>query len=125
MDDFITLADHLCLTRNESQIIDVLVDHDLFFRDLSLSQAAAFLHDEDFHLVLYFADDRDRGFQMYVVQDFSVNVLAMIQLSGVFRDLIGAGYQYQLFASAKAKTDQMIHMAATFRALFQKTLPDF
>jgi hypothetical protein len=112
------LTPNLYLTNRDVEIIDALVDNGAFFKDLSRSQVASFMQGEDFHLVLYFADDYDRGFTMYVVEHFSEHVDDLIFLSETFDSMLKRGFNYRIFGAAKSKVDHMVHMAPTFRAMF-------
>jgi len=118
------ITPNLYLTCEEVGIIDNLVDHNEMPKDLSRDHAIAFFAGEDLHLVLYFADCQDRGFQMYVVHDFSVNVEDMHLLSNSLSRLIQGGYKQHVIENAKGRIDQMIYMAGTFRALFGKKETD-
>lgn len=114
------LTPNLYVTNNDVEIIDALVDNRAMFKSFSHSQTTSFMRGEDFHLVLFFADDYDRGFTMYVVEDFSVRVDDLLQLAGALQELLNQGYNYKLFHAAKSQVEQMIHMAPTFRAMFGK-----
>lgn len=118
------LTPNLYITNRDMEIIDVLVDNGAFFKDLSRSQVTSFMQGEDFHLVLYFADDYDRGFTMYVVERFSEHVDDLSFLSETFDSLIRRGFNYRIFGTAKSKVDHMIHMAPTFRAMFGRREAD-
>ena len=118
------ITPNLYLTRDEEFIIDNLVDFNEMPKDLSRDHSIAFFAGEDLHLVLYFANCQDRGFQMYVVRDFSVNVEDMYLLSNSLSRLIQNGYKQHLIENAKGRIDQMIYMAGTFRALFGKKATD-
>ena len=120
----VQITPQLYLTREEVSIIDSLVDHDEMPKDLGNDHAIAYFSGQDFHLVLYFADQHDRGFQMYVVEDFSVNVETMHLLSNSLSQLIQGGYKQHVVENAKGRVDQMIYMAGTFRALFGKKQAD-
>ncbi len=114
------LTPTLYVTNNDVEIIDALVDNGAMFKSFSQSQVTSFLRGEDFHLVLFFADDYDRGFTMYIVEDFSVRVDDLIQLANAMQELIRQGYSYKVFSAAKGRVEHMIHMAPTFRAMFGK-----
>lgn len=118
------LTPSLYVTNNDVEIIDALVDNGEMFKSFSQSQVTSFLRGEDFYLVLFFADDYDRGFTMYVVEDFSVRVDDLLQLAGAMQELLRQGYSYKVFSAAKSKVEQMIHMAPTFRAVFGKKEPE-
>jgi hypothetical protein len=118
------LTPSLYVTNNDVEIIDALVDHGAMFKSFSQSQVTSFLSGRDFYLVLFFADDYDRGFTMYVVEDFSVRVDDLLQLANAMRELLRQGYSYKVFSAAKSKVEQMIHMAPTFRAMFGKKEPE-
>jgi hypothetical protein len=114
------ITSNLCLTRQEVTIIDHLVDYNEMPKDFNQDRAITFFVGEDLHLVLYFSEQADRGFQMYIVRDFSVNVDDMCLLSNSLSHLIRSGYKQHIIENAKGRIDQMIYMAGTFRALFGK-----
>jgi hypothetical protein len=122
--DTVWITPNLCLTREEVTIIDHLVDYQEMPKDLGRDHAVSFFVGEDLHLVLYFSDHADRGFQMYIVRDFSVNVEDMCLLSNSLSELIRSGYKQHVVEQAKGRIDQMIYMADTFRALFRKQMPE-
>ena len=115
------LTPNLYITNRDMDIVDALVDNGAFFKNLSQSQVTSFMQGEDFHLVLYFADDYDRGFTMYVVERFAENVVDLVFLSETFDGMVRRGFNYRIFGTAKSKVDHMIHMAPTFRAMFGKS----
>ncbi|MBC7893604.1 MAG: hypothetical protein H7Y12_15410 [Sphingobacteriaceae bacterium] len=114
------LTPNLYVTNNDVEIIDSLVDNGHMFKSFSVSQVASYIQGEDFHLVIFFADDYDQGFTMYVVEDFSVRVDDLLQLFNALQITIDQGYSYKLFHAAKSRVEQMIHMAPTFRAMYGK-----
>ncbi len=120
MEEQVIFTPNLYITRNDGEIIDMLVDKGLFFKNLSSNQLVSFFNDEDFCLVLYFADDYDRGFQMFVIRDFCVHVDELIALSYTFKNLLKAGYNYKFFSEAKGKIDDAIYLAPTFRVMLNK-----
>lgn len=118
------LTPNFYITNNDVEIIDALVDNGEMFKDFSRSQVTSFLWGEDFALVLFFADDYDRGFTMYVVRDFSVNVRDMAQLIFAIDEILNQGYNYRLFHAARSKVEEMLYMAPTFRAMWDKADPE-
>jgi len=118
------ITPNLYITRDESPIIDLLVDHQEMPTDFENSHVRSFYHGRDFHLALYFPDKKDRGFHMYVVQDFSLHVDDLIILRKIFAELINDGYDFHILKKAHDCTDNMVHMAKTFRAMLNPGLPD-
>ncbi len=114
------LTPNFYITNDDEEIIDALVDHGKMVQDFSVSQVTSFLADQDFCLAFYFADEVDRGFSMYIIRDFSVNIREMIQLEYVLDQIMDHGYNYHLFHSARSKVDEMLYMAPTFRAMWEK-----
>ena len=76
------LTPHLYMTNEEEEIIDALVDHHEMPKKFDVDKVISYFEGENFCLVLYFANLQDRGFQKFVVNDFSVNVEEMYMLSG-------------------------------------------
>jgi hypothetical protein len=116
------LTPNLYVTRNETDIIDCLVDHQEMPRDFEDSKVISFFTDKDFHLVLYFPQLDDRGFQMYIVKDFSVHVEELFILRQLFGQLIESGQNIRQMKKAQYRVDNLIHMARTFRAMMHKEL---
>ncbi|WP_147277098.1 hypothetical protein [Runella aurantiaca] len=114
------LTPHLYMTNEEVAIVDGLVDHQEMPKKFDSNRVITYFEGQDFCLVLYFADLKDRGFQKYVVSDFSVNVEEMCMLSNSLTQMIGEGINVHLLSQAKNRVDNMIHMSGTFRALFGK-----
>lgn len=54
---------------------------------------------------------------MYVVQDFSKHVGDLIILREIFASLIRQGFNFPILKKAHYQTDNIIHMAGTFRAM--------
>ena len=118
------LTPNLYITRDEEQIIDLLVDHNEMPKDFEMNHLLSFYNERDFHIALYFQDKSDRGFQMYVVKDFSLHVADLATLRGIFANLIRQGYDVHMLQKAHAQIDNMIHMAKTFRAMMNPDLLD-
>lgn len=118
------LTPHLYMTNEEVAIVDALIDHHEMPKKFDDNRVISYFEGENFCLVLYFADLKDRGFQKYVVNNFSVNVEEMCILSSSLSKMIDAGYNIHLLSQAKNRVDSMIHMSSTFRALFRKKESD-
>ncbi|AXE20780.1 hypothetical protein DR864_25135 [Runella rosea] len=114
------LTPHLYMTNEEVAIVDGLVDHQEMPKKFDSNRVITYFEGQDFCLVLFFADLKDRGFQKYVVSDFSVNVEEMCMLSNSLTQMISEGINVHLLSQAKNRVDNMIHMSGTFRALFGK-----
>ncbi len=119
------ITPNLYLTRDESSIIDLLVDHKEMPTDFENSHVLSFYHERNFHLALYFPNQEDRGFHMYVVQDFSMHVDELIILREIFASLISQGYGFPILKKAHDQTDNMVHMAKTFRVMMNPGEQDF
>jgi len=119
----IYLTPHLYMTNEEVAIIDALVDHQEMLEKFDTNRVITYFEGENFCLVLYFSDLADRGFQQYVVNDFSVNVEEMYILSSSLSNMIESGCNVHLLSQAKNRVDNLIHMSGTFRALFGKKAP--
>ncbi|GAB2767710.1 hypothetical protein GCM10027275_07690 [Rhabdobacter roseus] len=118
--DSTQITPNIYLTRNESEIIDCLVDHQEMPKDFDENKVVSFFNGKDFHLVLYFPQANDRGFQMYVVRDFSIHVEDLFVLRALFSQLIQQGYSVNILKKAHYRVDHLIHMARTFRAMLHK-----
>lgn len=118
------LTPNLYLTRNESEIIDCLVDHHEMPVEFDENHVISFFNDTDLHLVLYFSKQEDRGFQMYVIKDFSIHVDDMILLRELFGRLITDGFSVLVLQKAQYRIDHIISMSKTFRAMLHKDLAD-
>ena len=114
------LTSHLYMTNEEVGIIDNLIDHHEMPKHFDKDKMISYFEGEDFCLVLYFANQQDKGFQKYVVENFSVNVEEMCMLSDTLGKMIAEGYNVQILGQAKNKVDNLIYMSGTFRALFGK-----
>lgn len=114
------LTPHLYMTYEEEEIIDALVDHHEMPKKFDVDKVISYFEGENFCLVLYFANLQDRGFQKFVVNDFSVNVEEMYMLSASFGKLLEQEVNIHVLSQAKNRVDHVIHMAGTFRALFRK-----
>ena len=120
----IYLTAHLSITRNENEIIDCLVDHGEMPANFDASQVTTFYSGEDLHLVLYFAHQYDRGFQMYVIEDFSVHQNELILLRDLFGRMVQEGDGKDIFRQAHYRLDSIVHMAKTLRAVIHKDIQD-
>jgi len=114
------LTPHLYVTNQEEEIIDALVDHHEMPKKFDVDKVISYFEGQNFCLVLYFANAQDRGFQKYVVNDFSVNVDELYLLSISLGRLLEQGISVHVLSQAKNRVDNMIHMSGTFRALFGK-----
>mgnify|MGYP000294742732 CR=1 FL=1 len=117
------ITPHLLITRNETQIIDFLTDHNEMPKDFDENHVRSFFVEKDFHLVLFFPQQSDRGFQMFVVRDFSIHVEELFILKDLFSQLIQQGQNVAMMKKAHYRIDHMIHMARTFRALMHHEEP--
>lgn len=111
------ITPHLLVTRDEPAIVDFLIDHDEMPHDFEKTCVSSFFVGKDFHLVLYFPQIDDRGFQMFVVEDFSIHVRELFILKELFAQLIRHGSNTTLMKKAHYRVDSIIQMAHTFRAL--------
>lgn len=116
------LTPNLYLTSNQTEIIDCLVDHHEMPVKFEEDQVISFFNATDLFLVLYFSKKEDRGFQMYVVRDFSINVNDLILLHQLFDRLIVDGLSVSVLQKAQFQIDNIIYMADTFRAMIHKDL---
>ena len=114
------LTPNLFLTKNEVEIIDCLVDHREMPVKFEENHVISFYNDKDFHLVLYFSEQEDRGFQMYIVRDFSIHVEDLIILHQLFGKLICDGLSVHILSKAQNQIDNIIYMANTFRSMIHK-----
>lgn len=121
--DQFNITPHLLVTRDETQIIDFLTDHNEMPKDFDVNHVRTFFVEKDFHLVLYFPQKQDRGFQMFVVRDFSIHVDELFILRDLFSQLIAQGHNIPMMKKAHYRVDHMIHMAKTFRALMHHEEP--
>lgn len=119
------LTSNLSITIDESHIIDCLVDHEEMPVDFENNHVISFYVKSDFYLVLYFPEWKDRGFQMYVVEDFSVNIDDLLYLKEIFSQLLNEGYSTDLLIKAHYRVDSIILMAKTLRAVIHNDLADF
>jgi hypothetical protein len=119
------LTSNLFLSKNEVEIIDHLVDHQEMPLNLEEDRVISFYQDNDFHLVLYFSQQQDRGFHMYVVKDFSANTGDLILLHELFGKLITDNLSIHMLSKAQNKIDNVIYMTNTFRAMIHSDEPHF
>jgi hypothetical protein len=117
------VTDNLSITNNEVEILDLLVDTNNMFYDYSKNKVLSFIHDQDFHLVLYNAQLNDRGFTMYSVANFCEHEEDLVLLRNVFDRTIQDGFNDYLMRMAKSKVEDIFYMRNTFRALFKKPKP--
>ena len=115
------LTPNLFTTINEEEILDYLVDNNQFPKQFNNTQVISFLQGEDFYLILFIVSpEGKRGFLMYKVFDFSMNMDEMYKLSMTFSELMKTVEDNYPYRIAKYKIDQMIGMASTLRMLFHK-----
>ena len=115
------LTPNLFTTVNEEEILDYLIDNDQFPKQFNRTQVISFLQNEDFYLILFIVSpEGKRGFVMYKVFDFSMNMAEMYRLSMTFSELMKTMEDNYPYRMAKYKIDQMIGMASTLRVLFHK-----
>lgn len=100
------LTPHLYMTNEEVAIIDALIDHHEMPSQFDTNRVISYFEGENFCLVLYFADIHDRGFQKYVVNDFSVNVEDMYILSASLRNMIVLGCNVHLLSLSQKPCGQ-------------------
>ncbi|MEZ4902081.1 MAG: hypothetical protein R2822_10165 [Spirosomataceae bacterium] len=100
------LTSHLYMTNDEVEIIDALIDHHEMPEKFDTNRVISYFEGENFCLVLYFSDMADRGFQKYVVNDFSINVEDMCILSSSLSNMIESGYNVHLLSQAKKSCGQ-------------------
>lgn len=117
------ITDNLRITNNEVEILDLLVDTNNIFYDYSKNKVVSFIHEQDYHLVLYNAQLSDRGFTMYSVANFCEHEEDLILLRNVFDKTIHDGFNDYLMRMAKSKVEDIFYMRNTFRALFKKPKP--
>ncbi|KAA6430361.1 hypothetical protein FEM33_25490 [Dyadobacter flavalbus] len=119
------LAPNLWITNDESLIIDFLADHAEMPADFECSHVISFYEKEDLYLVLYFSNPEDRGFQMYIVEDFSVNIDQLFYLREIFARLVHEGLNAGVLKKAHYRVDSILRMARTLRAVIHNDLADF
>ncbi|GGC01662.1 hypothetical protein [Dyadobacter sediminis] len=119
------LAPHLWITNDESLIVDFLADHEEMPSDFERGHVISFYEKEDLYLVLYFSNPEDRGFQMYIVEDFSVNIDQLFCLREIFARLVREGLNAEVLKKAHYRVDSILRMAKTLRAVIYNDLADF
>ena len=117
------VTDNLNITNNEVEILDLLVDTNNMFYDYSKNRVISFIHEQDYHLILFNAKVNDRGFTMYSVTNFCQHEADLVILRNVFNRILQNGFNDYLMRMAKSKVEDIFYMAATFRALFNKSKP--
>ncbi|MES2520029.1 MAG: hypothetical protein V4585_18070 [Bacteroidota bacterium] len=120
---FQTITESLNITNNEVEILDLLVDTHNMFYDYSKNRVISVIHGRDFHLVLYNAQDGDRGFAMYTVENFCEHEGDLVMLRNIFAHAIHNGLNNYLMRLARSKVEDIFYMTDTFRALFNKPKP--
>lgn len=114
------VTENLSTTNNEVKILDLLVDTNNMFYDYSKNKVVSFMHEQDYHLVLFNAQLTDRGFTMYSITNFCEHPADVVLLRNVFDRIIQDGFNDYLIRMAKSKIEDIFYMTATFRALFKK-----
>ena len=118
------ITDNLNITNNEVEILDLLVDTNNMFYDYSKNRVVSFIHEQDYHLVLYNSQSNDRGFTMYSISNFCEHEADIVLLRNVFDRTINDGFNDYLMRMAKSKVEDIFYMRNTFRALFRKPKPN-
>jgi hypothetical protein len=118
------VTENLSVTNHEVNILDLLVDTHNMFYDYSKNRVLSFIHEQDYHLVLYNAQAEDRGFTMYSVENFCEHEEDLVLLRNVFDRTIKDGFNDYLMRMAKSKVEDIFYMRNTFRALFKKPKPN-
>jgi hypothetical protein len=121
---FKAVTNNLSVTNNEVIILDLLVDTNNMFYNYSKNRVVSFIHEQDYHLVLYNAQSEDRGFTMYSVENFCEHEEDLVLLRNVFDRTIQEGFNDYLMRMAKSKVEDIFYMRNTFRALFKKPKPN-
>jgi hypothetical protein len=116
------LTPNLYFTSNETEIIDCLADHQEMPVKFEEDRVISFFNATDLFLVLYFSKEDDRGFQMYIIKDFSRNVKDMVLLHQLFDKLITDGLRVNILQKAQFQINHIIYMADTFRAMIHKDM---
>lgn len=121
------LTKNLNLTNNEVEILDLLVDSQNMFYDYSKERVISFMHDTDFHLVLFRPEKNKKNFQMYTVKNFCENETDVVVLRNIFDKQLQADIDNYMMRTARGRAESMFHMIDTFRALFHqpKVAEDF
>lgn len=105
---------------DEVSIIDFLVDNNAMIKDFNRSQFVWFFIEEDFHIVLFLAENQKTHFEKYVIERFAENMNDMIALWNRFDQQIQQGNETRILKLAKNKVHDLIAMSETFRALFNR-----
>lgn len=118
----IYLTTHLSIIRDEHEIVDYLIDHNEMPANYDANHVTTFYVGPDLHLVIYYSEESDRGFQMYVVEDFSVNVKELVLLRDMFARMVREYEQNSIFRKAHYQLDSIALMAKTLRAAIHNDL---
>ncbi len=111
------LVNNLYLSNNSSEIIDFLVDHDIMPTSFEKSAVITYIDEKDFDLVLFLKnEDNPDEFLRFRFADFSRNPDTFFCLNQVFKEL--QHNDPAVYASAKAKLEEMYHMIPVFRAYY-------
>lgn len=122
-DQINNVTENLCITNNEVKILDLMVDTNNMIYDYSKNKVISFINEQDFHLVLYNAEQTDRGFTMYSIANFCEHEADIVLLRNVFDRTIHNGFNDYLMRMARSKVEDIFYMRNTFRALFRKPKP--
>lgn len=120
---FQAITDNLNTTNNEVEILDLLVDSNNMFYDYSKNRVISFIHGRNYHLVLFNAQENDKGFTMYTVENFCEHEADLVKLRNIFAYAIHNGLNNYLMRMARSKVEDIFYMTDTFRALFNKPKP--
>jgi hypothetical protein len=119
------LTPNLYITDYDIHIVDCLADNKEMPVNFEVSQVISFYVEADFHLVIYLCNKEDKGFQMYVIKDFSRNVKDLALLRDMFFRMTQEPGANDLFKKAYHRLDTLLHMAKTLRATIHKDSIDF
>ena len=117
------VTENLRITNDEGEILDLLVDTNNLFYDYSKNRVVSFIHEQDYHLVIFNAQLNDRGFTMYSISNFCEHEADIVLLRNVFDKTIHDGFNDYLMRMAKSEVEDIFYMRNTFRALFKKPKP--
>ena len=117
------ITNNLMITINEVEIIDLLVDSNNMFYDYTKNKVVSFIQGRDFYLVLFNAQENDRGFTMYTVEDFCEHEEDLVKLRNMFAYAIHNGLNNYLMQVALSKVEDIFYMTDTFKAFFNDPKP--
>jgi hypothetical protein len=108
---------NLYLNTNEVEVVDFLIDNNLFPKNLGETFIATNFTGMDFNLVFYNNQDEEQRFMHFRFYDFASNVDTFQYLVSMFKFL--AEKNYALYTPVQRKLEQMIYMLPTYKALFK------